>query len=779
MPMIECGACSAKYRVADDMAGKSFTCKKCGALVEVPAAEVADGVEPSMLDLALQKEAPKPKAPEGPKLTGDEAAFANLVSSVESGEAVRAAAPVAASPAAKLTRKQRKAVKAAARERAAQHADLGPSARDGEQERHSMSDWVGMMFLMALIGWVVISIVMMAVAYDAHTDAIERADAKYGAGNYVARDFPLGRMLLVQTAIPILFCLTVVPAIALGTWINNKIFNIRMYGSVYGTALLECSIPVVAAAVGMGIGALVGSGDGGIEASAMAGMVIGLVIGGLITIPAYWFICGYRFLEGLCGQAITRATGGVGGFALGLSLAMIFGLMAAADLAAEKERERKAENARIAQERQEREARDAERKARIAALNNPTPTPQGNNPPPTQGNTAQPAGPVLTPFEKMIEDLNSDSPTRRYAALEQAKATKVMESDLPKVEAALLRILGGPKSTREHIAALEAALHWGLIDAEPKLLAALRSDDRLLWTFAGQKLAELKNDEALDILLEKLKHSSSAADILRAYGDVAITRGLTALKLAENDLERYRLLLLVEPALTKAQFEAIKPYATSSETQLAQKVREIWQRLDPDTYQPVDMALEDIAAVSPQRQQLGFATLDQVEPNDQHRRRVNAALLNYAKGRAFGIDAEGPLPELFGKWHDRQTVEELKTWLDEETDPHGQRRTAMLLLSTWQEPGTLRLVQAWLLQDSHNAVPALQRYGQEAEGPMLRLLNKDNEDIAVSAIKVLEVVGGERSLPRLRTAKQSSRPDIAAAAESAYIEVEARVLAQD
>jgi len=780
MPTVECGGCGAKYRVSDAQAGKRLKCPKCGAAVDVPQAADSGEFEPSMLDLALLKELPKPKAPEGPKLSGEEAAFANLVSSVESGEAVRTAAPVAAAPAARLTRKQRKAVKAAARERAGSHADMGPSVRADVQERHAKSDWVGLLFSAALIGWIIMATVLLAIDYDNYADGIEAANAKYGKGNYEAREFNFGRKLLVFSAIPVLFCMTVVPAIALGTWINNKIFNIRMHGSVFGTAIAECAIPVVCAAVGMGIGALVGSGDGGVKASAMMGLGIGIGIGGIIVIPAYWIICGYRFLEGLCGQAITRATGGVGGVAFGLALAMIFAMMAAADHAAEKEQIRKAELAKIAQQRQEREAREAQRRARIEQLNasarpsNASTGSQSTAPP----RPAEPAGPTLTPFEQMLADLGSDSPTRRYAALLQAKAAKPMDEDLPRVEAALLGVLGSPKSTREHIAALEAAIHWNLIDTDAKLLDALRSDDILLWTFAGKELAARKNRDALDILLGKLQHSDAAAEMLRSYGDAATSHALIAFEIAQSDAERARLLGLVEPALTRKTFEPMKPYATAEFTPLAQRVRAIWHRLDPQTFEPLETALADLATNDPARQELGIESLGKVKPDPSFSLRVSAALIDYVKARPAGLSVDSPVPELFGKWHDRQTVEELKTWLDDEADPEGQRRSAMLLLSTWREPGTLRMVQAWLLRDPDTAVEALRRYGEEAEAPMLRLINDENETIAVSAIRVLEAVGTERALPRLRSAMNSRRLRVAAAAESAYTTIDTRVLNQ-
>ncbi len=752
---VACKGCGSRYRAPEHTAGKALRCKKCGQAVTVPAvaaAAVVDTgleIDPSMLELALQKESPKARAakPAAPKLDAEEAKFAALLSAVDHGVETQ---PVALPPAPKRSRAERKAAKQRMKEvRAAQKSGTatasalpgegftGPMIPDRSDERYGHDELSKLLAILSLI--LFICMVIYAIA-----QVIKQAKAD---GEQVTLD-PLGLLLAfaILAAFVVGWLGIMVPLSTIGVLLTGKMMRFRVMSSVYLNTLGWMSIPTVCGGIGMIIG-----GDKGFS--------LGVLIGMLLIPPAVGYLNGLRIAETIVACVMTWVGWILITIAAGIVLAILgigWGLMNA-------EPSQPNPSAYHLPPSHAMQVHPPDPHTGVSIITPPNVT--------VRRSPVQKADP-LSPFEQLLKDASAGYGSARSAALTTLAHREPNDAERPAVSRALNRALSGSLLTRDQATALQAAIHWDIDTLDTHLIKALSTYDKSVWMTAAKALAAEQNPAALPTLLDKLRNEPEVAALIRSYGTAAEPAVREALAGASYDSARVPLVELLAEVGTAESVAAIKPFAESSSAELAQAARAAWRTLAPKTYDPVALALSDLASGSTSRKTLGLATLADAKPNDAQRRQVCAAVLGYAEGYRSDGDNE-TLAQVLLAWKDPTAVRQLKDWLGEDASTY-QRRAAIDVLSRGQEPGTLPLIQRWVLKETDLTVAALIRYGEEAEAPMVGLLDHRNEAIAAAACRVLAEVGTKRCLSRLRSVAEGGRQMAAAEADAAIGAIQSR-----
>lgn len=226
---------------------------------------------------------------------------------------------------------------------------------------------------------------------------------------------------------------------------------------------------------------------------------------------------------------------------------------------------------------------------------------------------------------------------------------------------------------------------------------------------------------------------------------------------------------------TQKSLDALAEAARSQDSFLADVAKQAMQKIAPGEIDPVAVALIDLEAASPFKRGDAYKVLLSAEP-DARREKVAATLERLLlDDRAFGSEYDD-LGAALAKWARKETVGNLLPVLDQEHGFASKRRAVMKTLAKIGDPKAIYPIARWLILDSQSASAALIEIGPACEVEVLKLLREKNAVARREAARVLERVGGSKSIPELLRASNDPRDKPAAdAAKQALDAVRQRV----
>jgi HEAT repeat protein len=208
-------------------------------------------------------------------------------------------------------------------------------------------------------------------------------------------------------------------------------------------------------------------------------------------------------------------------------------------------------------------------------------------------------------------------------------------------------------------------------------------------------------------------------------------------------------------------------------------VRAALTRLAPEKYDKLSMAIADLKSNDPRKRSGAIALLSR-EERDEKRSDVTRALEaidDQVRGREIYSYAAA-----MAKWGDPRTAAKFRPMLDDRRAP--QRELAMAVLAAMADRPSAPAIAKLLATDTDKASAALIAMGPAAEEEVIKYVRQANPKVRIAAVRVLEKIGGQRSLAALNQAANTKDPkdpsaDAAAkAAQEAYDAVRARFDAQ-
>jgi HEAT repeat protein len=323
------------------------------------------------------------------------------------------------------------------------------------------------------------------------------------------------------------------------------------------------------------------------------------------------------------------------------------------------------------------------------------------------------------------------------------------------------------------MAALRALLVWSPEAGDVQLAKALSETghdrDATLRKFVLEQILARKPQAAIAPLVDGLGRHEDVEPVLVAYGDAVIEPVTQRVGFFQENTQQAALRVLAaiksEPALA-----AIRDLALTGSPQTMADARAVWKTIDPEHYDPVELALADLKSMRRESRVQGLKILANTPLNRSRQMAVNDAFHELIDH----IDEEeaADLGAAMKVWATLATVNNIiNEHLLKEYGSSWTRGRVMIVLSEMKEPRAVEPISMWLIKDTKNARAALIRMGPMVEPRMLELLLHRNEEAATAAAQVLGEVGGKRALPLLRQATHNSTRPIAAEAAAIAVEL--------
>ncbi len=397
----------------------------------------------------------------------------------------------------------------------------------------------------------------------------------------------------------------------------------------------------------------------------------------------------------------------------------------------------------------------------------------------TSANPPVPAGPGL--IEKALADLSEFDPETRQAALGRLAEVESTETSRSAVHAALAELLVSRPVAETHAAALRVAAHWQHPALPTYVQLGMESYQPEVWLAAGEIAAEQDMVQLLPALIEKGGDAPEAVELIKAFGPSAEPVILAALNRPRSTTPRIALVDVLLEMESGAALPLIVKMSFDEDWSVAEPARVRWKKIDADAYPAIDLAVGDLTYSDPERNAAGLKTLNETPIVRSETEDVGEGLTEYVS-RNFILDEQEleTTIKAYVRWNDRSSIATLRNWISDEHASDAKRKVALEVLSRLQVPGTLPMVQRWLILDQDAAVRAILRYDpKRAESSMLRLLGHSNKDIVIGATRVLEQVGTARVLPSLKSISRNGSIEEVAASLAAIAAIEQREAEQE
>jgi HEAT repeat protein len=363
----------------------------------------------------------------------------------------------------------------------------------------------------------------------------------------------------------------------------------------------------------------------------------------------------------------------------------------------------------------------------------------------------------------------------------------VIESDQPQITSGTI---GGIPFTRVADAPSEARAdrritYVALIDNNKWLLIQLLSTDgdaTVIATFdaAVRTIRRLRAGELIgdpftpsQIARRLVDDPDRAIPLLKQAGPAAEDAVLEVLK-SDNRRAKAGAIEVLRAIGTDKSLPAIREIAAGSDTQLSGPAREVLRRLAPNEADAIALAVLDLkSGADVLRRREALKTLAAAIPDESRRKEVAQAIQDvvFAEDLAVRDDAAKAL----ANWAKPDVVPRMLPWLDERESMF-HRQTALTVLPATKDRRAVFPIVRWIIKEPEAVVKALTAMGPVAEDEVVKLLKERDPAVRKNAARILEEIGGQKSLISLQRASTDPRdPGAAEAARRALETVRERI----
>jgi HEAT repeat protein len=223
---------------------------------------------------------------------------------------------------------------------------------------------------------------------------------------------------------------------------------------------------------------------------------------------------------------------------------------------------------------------------------------------------------------------------------------------------------------------------------------------------------------------------------------------------------------LLAGVATEKSLPALRKLMSSSDREVAAAARASLQRLRPQEFDSIAMAVLDLSSDNTFKKRDAMKSLAAATP-DAKRPEVTRAIEAVVLDSAFFANEESITA--LGKWANSETVVKLLPWLDEKAGFH-ERRVAMQVLGATKDKRAVLPIVRWIIKEPENVVKALSAMGPVAEDEVVKLLRERDNTVRKNAARILQEIGTQKSVAALQRA--STDPRDATAAQAAQIALE-------
>jgi HEAT repeat protein len=258
-----------------------------------------------------------------------------------------------------------------------------------------------------------------------------------------------------------------------------------------------------------------------------------------------------------------------------------------------------------------------------------------------------------------------------------------------------------------------------------------------------------------------------AAALLRSRADAAGLEDALIPVLAQGNARAKRAAIdLLADRATAKSVPALRQLAASGDRELSEAAKSILQRVAPQNFDAVAIALLDLKNSSVFKRREAFQVLART-PRDPKRPEVTRALEDalLAEDLSTMDDAAAAL----ASWAVAKTAPMLLPWVDENAGMF-KRRAALTALPGTRDKRAVFPIVRWIIKEPELAQKALIAMGPVAEDEVVKLLRERDAASRLGAARVLQEIGGTKSLAALQRA--STDPRDAGAANAAKVALE-------
>jgi len=402
------------------------------------------------------------------------------------------------------------------------------------------------------------------------------------------------------------------------------------------------------------------------------------------------------------------------------------------------------------------------------------------------------------PLRGTIVRLKSRDKAQRLIGLKQLPEMEPSDDGWLRVSQPIDTILRQETDAQLVAAAVAALLVW---HKDPMTRLSLELEQN--WPSAPAVIAALGtpgHDAALPVLLRHVArpspHRAAATQAIARIGKSAEDPVLEMLGPAYDPAARVAAATILQSIGSEKSLAALKAAAADPAAQLAEAARVAMRKIAPDQFSEMDEILLDIERNLTSR---GGATpalikLKAVTPSDEDRTKVIdtvAKLLTGAHANATAtVIVDGPngvgrtfrsapfdAIEILAAWADDDAIARLVKLLEVQGErDFTLRRNLFLVFGKAKNAKSVVAVAKWLEGDQFEATNALVAIGRPAEDHMIRLLDTSgNDNLKMTVIRVMEKIGGPKSLARLvPMARSKNNTSLKYAAASAVLTIQSR-----
>jgi hypothetical protein len=182
---------------------------------------------------------------------------------------------------------------------------------------------------------------------------------------------------------------------------------------------------------------------------------------------------------------------------------------------------------------------------------------------------------------------------------------------------------------------------------------------------------------------------------------------------------------------------------------------------------PISTALADLQSNNFVQKRAALQTLAQAH-REPGRSDITRGIETVVLSEDGGVREDAA--KALANWADDQTVLKLIPWLDENS-PRPRVETAMTVLAATKDKRAVFPIIRWVIKEPEKVVAALSAMGPVAEDEVVKILKEKDPIARKSAARILQEIGGQKSLLGLQRAAADPRDVSAAAAAKLALEV--------